>query len=94
MSNLGTVPPDVWQEACGFAEQAVKVRDIYEDRTMFFIESAKMFLVCNHNAGVKEIAERLLARNVEDLFQQEFLNQTLLQLQAQRERASGAKTND
>ena len=89
------IPTDIWQAACGFAEQAVKVRVVYEDRAVYFIESCKRFLVASENAGVRELAELFIAKNVEEGFAAEFLNQSILMAAAQRERErNGEKFND
>lgn len=94
MNTPGTVPLDVWKECCALAAEAVMVRVLYERQAMYFVESARKFIVAPVGAGVKELAERYLARNIEDMFQTEFLSQTLVQAQAQRERDQGAKLND
>lgn len=91
---MNKIPAEIWQEACGFAEQAVRVKTVYEDRAMYFIEPCQRFLIASVNAGVKEIAERFIAKAVEESFASEFLNQTLLQVQAQKQREQGAKLND
>jgi hypothetical protein len=54
------IPHDVYRDACAAAEQAIPVSQPYEDQTIYFVPTSKIFVMAKTDAGVKEIAEAII----------------------------------
>jgi hypothetical protein len=58
------IPHDVYRDACAAAEQAIPVSACYEDQTIYFVPTSKIFVMAKTDAGVKEIAEAIIRHYV------------------------------
>jgi hypothetical protein len=62
------LPFDVFKDACFHAEQAILVSYAYEDLSIFFVPTTRIFVIAKTDAGVKQIAEAIIAHYVVSQF--------------------------